>query len=576
MVSRKIIPLPVTEQAHVPLQTVADGGTAEELRDFIVEVAADLRELKKFYNVSLSMTRVKRMGEYLAQRRNELGVRFRSFANLDQQGRVDYHLIGKYLERSLGDLRVEWAQMTELKPLFGTWASGLTDLCERRQKVTPTEGKYAAQVLSHASADVKTLAAHIEDGTFTMMKENRSGAFRAAQQIEELIDLLAEWYGFYADYDPLFTWWTSKPFETISAQLRALVSTIREHLVGIKPGDEDAIVGQPIGKAGIYAALDIEMIAYSPEELIQIAEKEYAWCEKEAIAASRELGYGDDWKRALEHVKNMYVEPGKQTEMVHELAEEAVEYVTKRDMVTLPEIAKECWRTFMMTPERQKVNPFFLGGTSIIVSYPTNTMSHEDKLMVMRGNCRPLSRSTVFHELLPGHHLQYHYMARSKPYRSMFQTPFWIEGWAFYWEFILWDRGFPDTPENRIGMLFWRMHRCARIVFSLKFHLGQMTPQECIEYLVDRVGHERATAEGEVRRSFNGDYGALYQAGYMLGALQLYALRKEIVDTGMMKEKEFHDRVLKENNMPIELLRALLIGEELKWDRKASWKFYDL
>lgn len=107
------------------------------------------------------------------------------------------------------------------------------------------------------------------------------------------------------------------------------------------------------------------MIAYSPEELLQIAEKEYVWCEKEAIAASRELGYGDDWKKALEHAKNMYVEPGKQTQMVHELAEEAAEYVTKRDMVTLPNIAKECWRIHMMTLERQKVNPFFLGGTSI-------------------------------------------------------------------------------------------------------------------------------------------------------------------------------------------------------------------
>lgn len=91
-----------------------------------------------------------------------------------------------------------------------------------------------------------------------------------------------------------------------------------------------------------------------------------------------------------------------------------------------------------------------------------------------------------------------------------------------------------------------------------------MMPQECIDYLVEKVGHERATAEGQVRRSFNGDYGALYQAGYMLGALQLYALRKKIVDTGKMTEKEFHDIVLKENNMPIELLRALLKGEEIR------------
>jgi uncharacterized protein (DUF885 family) len=153
-------------------------------------------------------------------------------------------------------------------------------------------------------------------------------------------------------------------------------------------------------------------------------------------------------------------------------------------------------------------------------------------------------------------------------------TPFWTEGWAFYWEMILWDREFAATPEDKMGMLFWGMHRCLRIIFSLKFHLGQMTPEECIEMLVKKGGHERATAEGEVRRSFNGDYSPLYQAGYMLGALQFYALRREIVDAGVVKEKEFHDRVLRENHMPVEMLRALLKKEKLAWDHKPSWKFY--
>ncbi|MFX8937956.1 DUF885 family protein, partial [Acinetobacter baumannii] len=90
--------------------------------------------------------------------------------------------------------------------------------------------------------------------------------------------------------------------------------------------------------------------------------------------------------------------------------------------------------------------------------------------------------------------------ARFKPYRN-FNTPFWTEGWSLYWEFLLWDNQFPRNAEDKIGMLFWRMHRCARIIFSLNYHLGNWTPQQCIDFLVDRVGHERANAEGEVRRS---------------------------------------------------------------------------
>lgn len=487
---------------------------------------------------------------------------------------MDYLLIRSYLKRQQTQVQADVMNNKELSPLLGAWALGLVELCERRQKVVPTTGKYAAETLTKASSSIKQLSGNIDKGSFNM-HGNAFAAYRAAQTLDELLSQLTEWYGFYQDYDPVFTWWTSKPWEELSKQLVDFATLVRAKLVGIKPG-KDAIVGQPIGRDAIYAELEAEMIPYSPEELISIGEREYEWCEKEAIKASQEMGFGKDWLKALEHVKTTtYVEPGQQTQMVHELAAEAVEYVTKHDMVTVPRIADETWRTFMMTPARQKVNPFFLGGTSIIVSYPTSTMSHEDKIMVMRGNCRPFSRSTVFHELIPGHHLQYHYMNRVKTYRKMFQSPFWIEGWAFYWELILWDGGFPGTPENKLGMLFWHMHRCARIVFSLKFHLGRMTPQECIDYLVNKVGHERATAEGEVRRSFNGDYGALYQAGYMLGALQFYALRGEIVGTGIMTEKQFHDRVLRENNMPIELLRALLKHEKLTSDHKSSWRFYE-
>ena len=126
--------------------------------------------------------------------------------------------------------------------------------------------------------------------------------------------------------------------------------------------------------------------------------------------------------------------------------------------------------------------------------------------------------------------------ARYRGYRPSLggNSPFYGEGWPLYWELTMYDIGFHDTPEKKIGALFWRMHRCARIIFSLKFHMGEWSPQECVDFLVDRVGFERDNAMGEVRRSFQGGYGPLYQAAYLLGGLQLRALRKEIVDTGMM------------------------------------------
>jgi hypothetical protein len=285
------------------------------------------------------------------------------------------------------------------------------------------------------------------------------------------------------------------------------------------------------------------------------------------------MGFGEDWKAALEKVKTLHVAPGEQTELVRALAFEAIEFIESRNLVTIPPLARDDWRIEMLSPAAQRVSPFFLGGDVIQVAFPTDSMAHEDKLMSMRGNNIHFSRATVHHELIPGHHLQGYMTARHNPHRRAFGTPFWTEGWALWWEMLLWDQGFPRGPEDRVGMLFWRMHRAARIIFSLKFHLGEWTPQQAIDFLVDRVGHERANATAEVRRSFIGNYSPLYQVAYMIGGLQFRALHQELVGPGKMTNQVFHDRILRGGGMPVEMVRAMLLDTPLSRDYRAQWRY---
>jgi uncharacterized protein (DUF885 family) len=243
--------------------------------------------------------------------------------------------------------------------------------------------------------------------------------------------------------------------------------------------------------------------------------------------------------------------------------------------VTVTPMCEEVWRLTMISPETQKQIPYVAyGGQSVMVAYAKDEMKHDDKLMAMRGNNRHFTRITTAHELIPGHHLQIFTADRNRNYRGLFSTPFLTEGWALYWEIRLWDLGYGRTPEDRIGMLFWRMHRCARIVVSLKFHLGEMQPKEMVNFLVERVGHEKLGATSEVRRFIAGNYSPLYQCGYMIGGLQLNALRKETVGAGKMTEKEFNDTVLTYNSMPIEMIHAGMLNIPLSRDTKSSWRFY--
>ena len=58
----------------------------------------------------------------------------------------------------------------------------------------------------------------------------------------------------------------------------------------------------------------------------------------------------------------------------------------------------------------------------------------------------------------------------------------------------------------------------------------------------------------------------------MIGGLQFYALREEMLARGW-SEKQYHDRVMKENNMPIEILRLLLQEGPIDKDYQTKWKF---
>ncbi|MDX2180791.1 MAG: DUF885 family protein [Bryobacteraceae bacterium] len=494
------------------------------------------------------------------------------FERLDRESRIDWLLLKNrigYELHQLDETKTRFGEMSALLPFAPT----LLDLKERRQRQDPLDSQAAAAQLAQTGKQLEELLHWVNGGA----KGNTpppTVARRAIQTIGDLRSMMKEWFGFYSDYDPLFTWWVTEPHKKLDQDLDKYAAAIRDKLTGVKRDDRDTILGDPIGREALLKELRFEMIPYSPEQLVAIANEEFAWCAAEMRKASRELGFGDDWKRALEHVKTLYVPPGKQTSLTLELANEAIAFVEKHQLVTVPALARDTWRMTMMSPERQRIAPFFLGGESVIVSYPTSDMPHETKMMAMRGNNIHFSRAVVHHELIPGHNLQAFMTARYRAYRRPFRTPFWIEGWALHFEFLLYDLGFPKTAEDRVGMLFWRMHRCARIIFSLNFHLGKMTAQECVDFLVDKVGHERDNASGEVRRSFESAYGPLYQAAYMLGALQIKALHEDLVKSGKMSSREFHDAILRGNSIPIEMVRASLKPDvPLTHDFEARWLF---
>ncbi len=525
----------------------------------------DESALRRLHPISFAPASQARMEDFLSEWLGRLDGA--EFERLDAGGRAEWALLRRLLQRRLDDIRIEREKLEDARPLLPGLEAALALIDERRERRRPAP-RDSARILAELEKGIQELRGRLKDESGHPASRLR----RASILWQDARGRLAEWHRHTSGYDPEFTWWTRKPWEDLDREAAALIGDLKRKAAPKELADpEDAIIGDPIGREALMRELNAEWIGASPEQLIEIGRREAAWCDRELINAAREMGFGDDWRAALERVKGLHEEPGDQPDRVVRLAEEAIAYLEQNDLLTIPPMAKEVWRMSMMSAERQKVSPFFLGGEQIIVSFPTESMTHDEKLMSLRANNIHFSRATVHHELIPGHQMQAYTRPRWNRHRGPLGTPFWVEGWALYWEFLFYKRGFITAPEDRIGFLFWRKHRAARIIFSLSFHLGRMSPQECIEMLAEEVGHERSTAEGEVRRSLAGDYPPLYQAAYMLGAIQMWGLREELVDSGKMKEKDFHDAVLRGGSMPFAMIGALLKGEEIEKGGPELW-----
>ncbi|MCH7871695.1 MAG: DUF885 domain-containing protein [Planctomycetes bacterium] len=577
----------------VPAEIARAGGMPELVRRF----STDRSALRRFYPINLSETRLVRMERFLKGWRT--GLNDVDFDRAGRAGQIDYIMLRNELDYAIADIghqRKKFAASAALRP----FAQTIIDLEEARQRMEPVDSQESAIKLASITTSIKELRKRVKKGLKAAKRDDKKKvdgeeqdededddpdealsplevapdlAQRAADEIAALQRSLKTWFSYNDGFQPEFTWWAKKPYNDADKALTDYAKFLREEAAGIKGEDDDPLIGDPVGRDDLLSRLRHEMIPYTPEQLLTIGQREFAWCEAEMKKAAAELGH-DDWSKALEQVKTLHVGPGEQDDLVKRQAQGAIEFLDEHDLVTIPDLCRETWRIEMISERQQRTMPFAsYGGQHMNVAYATQGMDHDRKLMSMRGNNIHFTRIVTPHELMPGHHLQSYMVARHNTHRQNFRTPFAVEGWALYWEMLLWDMGYARGPEDRIGMLFWRMHRAARIIVSLKFHLGQMTPPEMIDFLVDRVGHEREPATSEVRRYIGGGYGPLYQCAYMIGGLQLRALHAEVVGAGRMTNREFHDAILKLGAIPGEMLRASLVDVPLTPDYEPQWQF---
>ena len=110
--------------------------------------------------------------------------------------------------------------------------------------------------------------------------------------------------------------------------------------------------------------------------------------------------------------------------------------------------------------------------------------------------------TTVYHEGVPGHHLQVAQTAVRADLLNRWQRLLcWCsghgEGWALYAERLMDDLGYLDDPGDKLGMLDAQAFRAARVVVDIGMHLELPIPKDTA--VVD-LGRDEPTREAAGQR----------------------------------------------------------------------------
>jgi len=177
--------------------------------------------------------------------------------------------------------------------------------------------------------------------------------------------------------------------------------------------------------------------------------------------------------------------------------------------------------------------------------------------------------TTVYHEGVPGHHLQcglaVHNSAELNGWRRINWNSGHGEGWALYAERLMSDLGYLDDPADRLGMLDGQRMRAARVVIDLGVHLGKPKPDgtgtwtgdDAFPFLSQHVNMN----EPFIRFESNRYLGWPGQApSYKVGQRMWEQLRDEWVAAHGTDLKEFHRQALAVGSVGLGTLRDTLLG----------------
>jgi uncharacterized protein (DUF885 family) len=333
---------------------------------------------------------------------------------------------------------------------------------------------------------------------------------------------------------------------------------------------EKAVGDYAVGEE-LYTALlkEKELLPYDARTLRERGREQYGLLAAELRRLSREIADTDDWVGLLDKLNKIHAPtPEVMRAEYAEWTERARTFLRDTGLVTLPP-GERC--TVEPSPPFQRPilavasynrPPAFSDSLAghFFVPYPPDNTSDEEIQKRLEGNCSAGIPTTAVHEAYPGHHWHL-VMAHFNPskLRQVFSTSYFSEGWALYAERVMREQGFFTDPKHQLYQYEATIFRAARIIVDTSLHLGEMTFDEAVKFMVEKGNLTEPNARAEVGRYCSWPTQA---SAYLTGMLEIVDLRtrwlarKGRADVAALRE--FHDKLTSSGAMPTSLAERAL------------------
>jgi len=176
----------------------------------------------------------------------------------------------------------------------------------------------------------------------------------------------------------------------------------------------------------------------------------------------------------------------------------------------------------------------------------------------IKASPRRPSESLFLHEAVPGHHFQISLSREQESlprFRRFGSYTAFVEGWALYAESLGSELGLYTKPHQHISRLNSELFRAARLVVDVGLHRKGWTREHAVRFLMDNTLTSESGAALEIDRYIAIPGQAL---AYKIGQLKISAIRSK-AETILGSEfdiRAFHDELLKDGALPLDLLEA--------------------